>query len=107
MTWYQQLQELGIEGIVYKPANSVYRAGRIWEKCRHAETVDAEVVGYTGPAARPHALAVRFPGGRLALTQKLKAPLAAQISAYLMASGPPRSARTGPGGPTAPPAPAR
>ncbi|MET9759948.1 hypothetical protein ABZ016_12945 [Streptomyces sp. NPDC006372] len=30
MTWYQQLPEQGIEGIVAKRATSVYKAGRIW-----------------------------------------------------------------------------
>ncbi|MFD8650909.1 ATP-dependent DNA ligase [Streptomyces mirabilis] len=94
MTWYQQLQEQGVEGIVCKPATSVYRAGRIWKKVRHADTVDAEIVGYTGPAARPRALVVRLPGGRIALTQTLRAPLAAQVSAYLVARGSSLSART-------------
>lgn len=99
MIWYQQLREQGCEGIVCKPANSVYKAGRIWKKVRHAETVDAEIVGYTGPAARPRALVVRLPGGRVALTQKLVAPLAAQIGPLLAAAGPSRRARTGTGEP--------
>ncbi|MFE7076486.1 DNA ligase [Streptomyces sp. NPDC057620] len=94
MTWYQQLREQGVEGLVCKPASSVYRAGRIWKKVRHADTVDAEIIGYTGPAARPRALVVRLPGGRVALTQTLKAPLAAQVSAHLLASEPSQSART-------------
>lgn len=47
MTWYQQVQEQGVEGIVCKPAASAHRAGRIWKKVRHADTVDAEIVGYT------------------------------------------------------------
>ncbi|GAB1331644.1 ATP-dependent DNA ligase [Streptomyces sennicomposti] len=94
MTWYQQLPEQGIEGIVAKRATSVYKAGRIWKKIRHAETVEADVVGYTGAAARPRALAVRLPDGRIALTQSLKAPLAAQVAVHFAASGPPRSART-------------
>ncbi|MFE9769459.1 DNA ligase [Streptomyces sp. NPDC005808] len=99
MTWYQQLREQGVEGIVCKPANSAYRASRIWKKVRHSETVDAEIVGYTGPAARPHALAVRLPGGRITLSQTLKAPLAAQVSAHLIASGPSQSTRTPAGEP--------
>lgn len=95
MTWYQQLPEQGIEGIVAKQATSVYRAtGRIWKKIRHAETVEADIVGYTGPAARPRALAVRLPDGRIALTQALKAPLAAQVAVHLAGSGPLRSALT-------------
>ncbi|MFC9679024.1 ATP-dependent DNA ligase [Streptomyces sp. NPDC056948] len=97
LTWYQQLQEQGLEGIVCKPATSAYKAGRIWRKVRHAETVDAEVVGYTGPAARPRALAVRLPGGRIALSQALKTPLAAQVSAHLVAGQPSRRARTNAG----------
>ncbi|WP_217212919.1 ATP-dependent DNA ligase [Streptomyces sp. AC550_RSS872] len=108
MTWYQQLPEQGIEGIVAKQATSVYRTtGRAWKKIRHAETVEADIVGYTGPAARPRALAVRLPDGRVALTQSLKAPLAAQVAVHLAASGPPRSARTRAGEPytTAAPGP--
>ncbi|MEV0222315.1 hypothetical protein [Streptomyces sp. NPDC050704] len=58
------------------------------------DTVGAEIVGCTGLAARPHALVVRLPGGRIARTQTLKAPLAARISAFLVASGPSRNARS-------------
>jgi ATP-dependent DNA ligase len=95
MTWYQQLPEQGIEGIVAKQATSAYRTtGRVWKKIRHAETVEADMVGYTGPAARPRALAVRLSDGRVALTQPLKAPLAAQVAVHLAESGPPRNART-------------
>jgi ATP-dependent DNA ligase len=94
LTWYQQLPEQGIEGIVAKRATSVYKAGRMWKKIRHAETVDADVVGYTGPAARPRALAVCLPDGRIALSQALKAPLAAQVAVHFAASGPSRTART-------------
>jgi len=35
MTWYQQLPEQGIEGVVAKRATSVYKAGRIWKKVRN------------------------------------------------------------------------
>jgi ATP-dependent DNA ligase len=94
MTWYQQLPEQGIEGVVAKRAASAYKAGRIWKKVRHAETVEADVVGYSGSTTRPRALAVRLPDGRIALTQALKAPLAAQVAVHFAASGPPRSART-------------
>jgi ATP-dependent DNA ligase len=95
MTWHRQLPEKGIEGIVAKQAASVYRTtGRIWKKIRHAETVEADIVGYTGPATRPRALAVRLPDGRIALTQALKAPLASQVAMHLAASGPPHSTRT-------------
>ncbi|MDQ0753979.1 hypothetical protein QF034_008210 [Streptomyces africanus] len=43
---------------------------------------------------RGRALAVRLPDGRIALTQSLKAPLAAQAAVHFAASDPPQSART-------------
>ncbi len=86
--WYDSLQGTGVEGVVAKRANSLYRAGRKsgWRKVRHAETVDAEVLGYIGPVKRPRALAVRLPDGRAALSQTLAAPLAAQVAAHLAGS---------------------
>ncbi|MFD8222303.1 DNA ligase [Streptomyces sp. NPDC059697] len=90
LTWYDILHDQGVEGIVAKRVASPYRAGRTggWQKIRHAETVDADVIGYTGPQTRPRALAVRLPDGRTALTQTLSAPLAAQIAQVLLAGGP-------------------
>ncbi|MEV5666287.1 hypothetical protein [Streptomyces flaveolus] len=63
-----------------------YRAGRSssWRKVRHAETVDAEVVGWTGSAVRPRALAVLLPDGRVALSQRLEAQVAAQAAVALV-----------------------
>jgi ATP-dependent DNA ligase len=92
--WYETLHEQGIEGIVAKGAGSTYRAGRIWQKIRHAETVDAEVVGFTGPAARPRAVVVQL-AGRRALSQALTAPLAAAVSAHAAAGPPGRRVRRG------------
>ncbi|MCX5097787.1 DNA ligase [Streptomyces sp. NBC_00365] len=90
LTWYNTLHNQGVEGIVAKRTTSPYRAGRTgrWQKIRHTETVDADVIGYTGPQTRPRALAVRLPNGRTALTQTLSAPLAAQIAQVLVAAGP-------------------
>lgn len=94
-TWYEVLRAQGIEGLVVKTGTSVYRGGsRQWRKVRHAETVDAAVVGYTGPAARPRHLAVRLPDGRTALSQTLTAMLAAQVAPHLVAAGKVRRART-------------
>lgn len=62
---------------------------RIWQGYH----VEADVVGYSGSTTRPRALAVRLSDGRIALTQALKAPLAAQVAVHFAASGPPRSAR--------------
>ncbi|MGW8688036.1 ATP-dependent DNA ligase [Streptomyces sp. NPDC055817] len=95
LLWYEALRKTGVEGIVCKRAEGAYRGGkRSWLKLRHSDTVDAEVVGYTGPAARPRALAVRLPGGRIALSQTLPGPLAAHLGALLAGSGPPRRAHT-------------
>ncbi|MEV3926441.1 MULTISPECIES: ATP-dependent DNA ligase [Actinomycetes] len=95
--WYDHLQEQGVEGVVAKRATAPYRAGRIWMKVRHSDTVDAEVVGYTGTPSRPRALAVRLPDGRLALTQRLTAPLASAAASHLAAAGPGDRARTNSG----------
>lgn len=96
LVWYETLHEQGVEGIVAKRAGSPYRAGRIWQKIRHAETVDAEVVGYTGPAARPRAVVVQL-AGRRALSQALTAPLAAAVSAHARGRPDGRKARFGDG----------
>ncbi|MBC9729670.1 DNA ligase [Streptomyces sp. TRM68367] len=86
--WSDSLQGTGVEGVVAKLSTSPYRPGRSssWKKVRHSETVDAEVIGYTGPAARPRTVAVRLPDGRTALSQALGAPLAAQIAGHLAIS---------------------
>ncbi|WP_055530019.1 ATP-dependent DNA ligase [Streptomyces alboniger] len=84
----------GLEGVVAKRATSVYRAGRIWAKLRHAETVDADVVGYVGPAARPHRVAVRLPDGRRVLSRALTAPLSAALARFIAAAGPGQRAHT-------------
>ena len=78
----------GVEGVVAKLGTSPYRSGRSssWKKVRHFETVDAKVIGYTGPAARPRTVAVRLPDGRTALSQALGAPLAEQIAVHLAVS---------------------
>jgi hypothetical protein len=60
----------------------------VWQKVRHAETIDVPVVGHTGTAAHPRHLAVRLPGGRVALTQRLTGALAAAAAEYLVAAGP-------------------
>ncbi|MFI6013368.1 hypothetical protein ACIBAG_31965 [Streptomyces sp. NPDC051243] len=57
--WCEALQPQGVGGLVVKVGSSMYRGGsRRWRKVRHAETVDARVVGHTGPASRPRAVAV-------------------------------------------------
>jgi bifunctional non-homologous end joining protein LigD len=48
---YQQVQKLGLEGIVAKRADSPYKAGRsdAWIKIRTRRTEDFVVVGFTAP----------------------------------------------------------
>jgi bifunctional non-homologous end joining protein LigD len=48
---YEQVQKLGLEGIVAKQADSKYRAGRssCWLKIRTRRTEDFVVVGFTAP----------------------------------------------------------
>ncbi|MFI9781076.1 DNA ligase [Streptomyces sp. NPDC051956] len=102
--WYDTLQGQGqgqgqgIEGVVCKRATSPYRAGRIWKKVRHSDTVDADVVvGYVGPASRPHRVAVRLPDGSRVLSQALTARVAAEVARHVLDAGPGRRARTSAG----------
>lgn len=54
-------------------------------KVRHADTIDAQVVGYTGPRARPRNLAVVAAGeDRVRVTARLTAELAAHIGQALV-----------------------
>lgn len=94
--WYDSFQGTGVEGVVAKQATSTYRPGRStsWRKVRHSETMDCEVIGFTGSAARPRALAVRLPDGRTALSQTLGAPLAGEVARLLAGSAPAGRART-------------
>ncbi|MEU7028837.1 hypothetical protein AB0A60_19370 [Streptomyces sp. NPDC046275] len=70
LLWYDALREQGVEGLVAKHATSPYRAAGIWKRVRHADTMDTLVVGYTGSASRPRALAVRLPDNRIALSSR-------------------------------------
>lgn len=73
--WSETLEGTGVEGIVAKPLRSAYKAGRVWAKVRHADIVDATVVGFTGTARHPKALAVRLSDGRVALSPRLTTAL--------------------------------
>ncbi|MFC8427998.1 hypothetical protein [Streptomyces sp. NPDC057253] len=53
-------------------------------KVRHADTVDVTVVGFTGTARHPKALAVRLPDGRVALSQRLTTALASVVGPHLV-----------------------
>jgi hypothetical protein len=83
LLWLETLEGTGVEGIVAKPLPSSYKAGRVWAKVRHADTVDATVVGFTGTVRHPKALAVRLPDGRVALSQRLTTALPSVIGPRL------------------------
>ncbi|MFE2500160.1 DNA ligase [Streptomyces scopuliridis] len=83
LLWYEALEGTGVEGLVAKPLRSAYKAGRIWSKIRHADTVETIVVGFTGTARHPRTLAVRLPDGRVALSQRLTTALASRIGPRL------------------------
>ena len=96
LTWYNSLHHQGVEGIVATPpcrrapygagTTSPSRAGRTGAglKIRHADTIDATAVGFTGTARRPRALAVRLPHGCVALSQRLTTTLATRIAPRLI-----------------------
>ncbi|MFD3844186.1 hypothetical protein ACFWWC_49715 [Streptomyces sp. NPDC058642] len=67
-----------------KPLSSAYKASRIWSKVRHADRVDVTVVGFTGTARHPKALAVWLPDGRVALSQRLTTALASVVGPHLV-----------------------
>ncbi|WP_309029328.1 ATP-dependent DNA ligase [Streptomyces alfalfae] len=99
--WIEQLAGQGIEGVVAKRAESPYRAGRspAWRKLRHSETVDAQVVGYTGPATRPAKVVVELPDGRRMLSRALAAAVSRDLARHLTEAEPGRQARTRDGEP--------
>ncbi|MFH0522333.1 hypothetical protein ACHBTE_34910 [Streptomyces sp. M41] len=84
LLWFEAPEGTGVEGIVAKPLRSAYKAGRVWAKVRHADTVDATVVGFTGTARYPKALAVQLPDGRVALSQPLTTALASIVGPLLV-----------------------
>ncbi|MGW1411636.1 hypothetical protein [Streptomyces sp. NPDC002403] len=87
MVWYDALRVQGIEGIVCKRGGAGYPSGRRrWVKVRHADTVDALVLGFTGPRLRPHhlVLAVGDEGGPARVSARLEPVLAARIGEALI-----------------------
>jgi ATP-dependent DNA ligase len=94
LAWHEHLPAQGIEGTVAKAATGTYRPTRDWKKIRHAETVDAEVIGYVGPAERPRRAAVLLPDGRRVLSQALPPPIVNEVARLIADSGPGRRART-------------
>jgi len=92
--WAVEMAPLGVEGIVVKPANSRYRAGRGsgWKKWRSRHTTEAVVGGLTGTRDRPETLLLgRFSAdGRLRVvgrTSRLTDAQAAEIAPLLHPPG--------------------
>jgi ATP-dependent DNA ligase len=83
-TWYESLPAIGVEGLVIKRLDQTYRSGtRAWLKLRHTYARDAAVVGFTGPRARPAALAVVLPDDD---TPVVSSPLASALRAQAAAA---------------------
>ncbi|MFJ6940755.1 hypothetical protein [Streptomyces sp. NPDC101132] len=98
LIWYEALRDQGIEGVLAKPEDSPYRPDAAdWRCLRHSESAELPVVGYTGAASLPKALAVELPDGRRVLTEPLGAGPAAQAAPFLTAAGAGERARTGDG----------
>jgi ATP-dependent DNA ligase len=97
--WYEDLVDLGVEGIVAKDLRSRYRpggAGRSWVKVRHHETQDALLVGVAGSPGRPEWLLVRLADGREETTApRLAAAQARHIAAAVAGRLRPLGSRNG------------
>ncbi|SCK19155.1 hypothetical protein [Streptomyces sp. WMMB 322] len=78
--WMRDMRAQGVEGVVSKRWDCAYRPGdprSAWRKVRSADTVDARLVGITGPERRPWGAVVELPGGRRAVTTPRLAPVTA------------------------------
>jgi ATP-dependent DNA ligase len=65
LEWMSALAPAGVEGLVCKGWQTRYTVrGAGWVKIRHADTVDAAVVGLVGSPGRPRALVLRLADGR-------------------------------------------
>ncbi|MFI5606862.1 hypothetical protein [Amycolatopsis sp. NPDC051903] len=87
---------VGIEGVVAKPVDGPYRAGRTggWVKIRQMAIVDAVVVGVTGDPAHPLEVVLgrRDPAGelhRIGLSMPLTSALRDQVGAHVRVTGEP------------------
>jgi ATP-dependent DNA ligase len=102
-----EVTAVGIEGVVAKPVDAGYRAGRGgWIKIRRMAVVDAVVVGVTGDPGRPRevVLARSLPTGQLeqvGLSMPLSARLGREIGEHITVTGEPARPFTG-GGPFGP-----
>ena len=78
--WMMRMRPQGVEGIVSKRWDAPYRPGErraAWRKVRSADTLDARLVGVTGPERRPWGAVVDLPDGRRAVTTPRLPPVAA------------------------------
>jgi ATP-dependent DNA ligase len=78
--WMRELRPQGVEGIVSKRWDSAYRPGdsrAAWRKVRSMDTLDAQLVGITGPERRPWAAVVDLPSGRRSVTTPRLDPVSA------------------------------
>lgn len=81
LEWIDALAPLGVEGIVYKRLDSLYRPrsrAHQWLKYRWADTVDAEVIRVL-PSGSRLALLLRFADGSTRISAPLTAGQARQV----------------------------
>ena len=92
-SWMLEHTGAGIEGVVAKGLDQVYRpGGRIWRKIRTRVTAEAVVGGVLGPLDQPEALIVGCPddSGRLRVsgcTTRLRAQARAELAGVLQSAG--------------------
>ncbi|WP_353944706.1 ATP-dependent DNA ligase [Streptomyces sp. HUAS MG91] len=89
LVWYEALVATGVEGLVAKRLDGVYRGGRrAWLKIRHSDTRDAVVVGFTGAVGAPRALVVVVAGdGEPVLSVPLSAGVRREAGRLVGAAG--------------------
>jgi ATP-dependent DNA ligase len=88
-----EVTAVGIEGVVAKPVDAGYRAGRGgWIKIRTMAVVDAVVVGVTGDPSRPSEVVLARPDAhgrleRVGLSLPLSTGLGREIGEHVAATG--------------------
>lgn len=92
-TWFRDLAVAGIEGLVAKGANQLYRGGqRDWLKVKQRSVLDVVCAAVVGPLARPSVVVAGLPiDGALKIVGRTVplSPLAARELARVLTAGDP------------------
>lgn len=97
--WFREFAGVGIDGIVAKGLDQVYRAGiRDWRKVKHRSAVDLVATAVTGSAVQPGALLLALPvAGELVpvgRSQSLGPAAGLALGRQITPIGPPGGARS-------------